>query len=164
MCVTLKNRIIKITLVIFIFLFITTCYSQNDKSKIDYFISKAKQIDSELNNFTKIEKYKDSIGSKNFYTLNDTLQKIEISTIENNTLKKVNWYYHNTTLFYIEKLWNDITSQKLIDSEKIIIEKNKIIAWLNANNQLIDFNTNDYNQLCIQIIEFGNYLKNNKED
>jgi len=142
----------------------TQFYSQNYKGKIDFAISTAKQIDSDLNTFTKIEKYKDSISSKNYYILNDTIQKIEISTIENSTLKKVNWYYHNSTLIFIEKLWCDDVSHKTIDSEKIIVQNTKIIAWLNSNNQLIDFNTNEYNQLCLQIIEYGMYQKNLIED
>ena len=139
-------------------------FSQSYKGKIDNAIAVAKKIDSELSNYTKIEKYKDSISSKNYYILNDTIQKIEISTIENSTLKKVNWYYHNSTLIYVEKLWCDNVSHKTIDSEKIIVQNTKIIAWLNSNNQLIDFNTNEYNQLCLQIIEYGMCQKNLKED
>jgi len=142
----------------------TQFHSQNYKGKIDFAISIAKQIDSELDTYKKIEKYKDSISSKNYYTYNDTIQKIEISTIENNTVKKVNWYYHNTNLFYIEKLWSHNSNQKILDSEKIIIEKNKIVAWLNSNSQLIDFNTHEYNQLCLQIIEYGTFQKNLIED
>lgn len=142
----------------------TTTFSQNYKGKIDSTIYIAKQIDTDLNTFTKIEKYKDSISSKNYYINYGVIQKIEISTIENNTLKKVNWYYKNSSLIYIEKLWCDNARQKTIDSEKIIIQNNKIIAWLNSNNQLIDFNTSEYNQLCLQIIEYGLYQKNLIED
>ncbi|MDX2171949.1 MAG: hypothetical protein SFY56_02440 [Bacteroidota bacterium] len=154
----------RFVIILFLIVNVFLGFSQSYKGKIDNAIAMAKKIDSDLNTYTKIEKYKDSLSSKIFYTLNDTIQKIEISTIENNTLKKVNWYYQNINLFYIEKLWCENSTQKLIDSEKIIIESNKIIAWLNANNQLIDFNTNEYNQLCLKIIEYGTYQKNLIED
>jgi len=142
------------------FLIPLNSFSQNVTTKIDGIFSIAKQINADLNTYTKIEKYKDSISSKNFYTLNDTIQKIEISTSENETLKIVNWYYLNSNLIYIEQLWLKAKSFKIIDSEKIIIQNNKIIAWLNTNNQLIDFNTNEYNQLCLKIVEYGLIQKN----
>ncbi len=143
-----------------IIVFSTTRFlSQNCKGKIDDIISRAKLIDSEIAAYKKIEKYKDSTSFKNYYVLNDTIQKIEISTVEKFTLKRVNWYYHHSNLIYIEQIWSDTLNEKIIDSQKIIIQSNKIIAWLNTNNQLIDFNTNEYNQLCLQIIEYGLYQK-----
>ncbi len=160
----LKSRIIKITLVIFISLLITTCFSQNYKGTIDSVFSIVKQINSDLDSFTKIEKYKDSISFKNYYILNKELKKAEVSTIENGTLKNVSWYFYNSNLIYSERVWLDNKGIKIMDSEKVIVQNNKIIAWLNSSNQLIDFNTNEYNQLCIKLIEFGDYLKNDSLD
>lgn len=128
-------------------------FSQNDFPEVKTIQQKVNIINSSLGQLKIIQTQKDTLGFKKIY-FNDTIQKIEICSIENRNIeKKVAWFYVNKYPIYIEKNWTDIKSFKIIDNEKIYINNKKIILWLDFNDKPVDLNISENKTVCDMIID-----------
>lgn len=130
-------------------------FSQNDFPEVKIIQQKVNIINSSLGQLKILEIQKDTLGFKKIY-FNDTIQKIEICSIENRNIeKRVAWFYVNKCPIYIEKNWTDLKSFKVIDNEKMYLNNKEIILWLDFNDKPVDLNSSENKAVCDRIIDYS---------
>jgi hypothetical protein len=133
------------------------CYSQSDTS----FIHEAVQdIKNNLSTFKKIEKINTDKGTRFVFLKDKELKLITVNGLGPDIEKKVEWYYVNGQMAYIETNWVNTKTKNNVYQEKHYFSKGHLIAWLNPQKQMVDIGTVEFKKMDSELTAYGIKIKN----
>jgi hypothetical protein len=100
----------------------------------------------------------DSSGSKYIYTKNHVLQLVMVDYKEQDIDKKVEWYFSNRTLVYVNQTWTNLISKKIVDNEKVYLNNGHIIAWLDSQNKEQEADADKINAYDLLLAAYADHL------
>lgn len=93
-------------------------------------INKIKEeIKSNLSDFKKVQKSKDSTGYRNAYFKEKKLQLVSAFYNDTSTIKHVDWYFQKGQLIFSEQLWTDVKTKDTLNRERFYLQNERLIAW-----------------------------------
>ena len=118
------------------------------------------EIKNNLDNYQKIDSFKDSTGYRYEYKMDSELILIMIEykdrrDPEKYISKKVEWYFSNGYLIYSEQSWTDIATSKLVDSQKCYLNDQHMFAWIKFENETVDNTTQEFKAMDAQLVAYG---------
>ncbi len=141
-----------------------TVYAQTDEQKISAIDKIKEEIKNNLGTLTLSENIKvnDSLGSgyRRVYRKNTELKLVQVEHKETgglgkNISKKVEWYFSNGHLIYSELLWTDLSTNKVIDSQRLYLDDTHLIAWYKLDNKLMDVNSEEFKETDAKLRAYG---------
>jgi len=158
---------------LFFLLFSQVCFSQTHENQYPFVdliaieqdtaatlmnIDKLKdQIKSKIQEYQKIEKFKDNTGSRYLFVKDNQLQMVTVSFKENNIDKNVEWYFSDGQLIYSEQVWKE--SDKKINQEKFYLNNNHLIGWL-KDGKKVSKRSSEFQTTEGDLVAYGVKLKN----
>lgn len=145
--------------------------AQTDKQKISSIDKIKEEIKNNLPTLTLSENLSvnDSIGNgyRRVYRKNAELKLIQVEYKEagglgKNISKKVEWYFSNGTLIYSEVLWTDLSTNKVIDHQKLYLDDTHLIAWIKSGDVSVDANSKEFKETDANLRAYGMELAKTK--
>jgi len=133
-------------------------YAQIYNQQITDIDKARREIKNNIQNFQKIEKIRDSTGSRYVYFKEKELQLITVFCEDKNIDKSVEWYFSNGQLIYSEQIWTDTKSSKTIDNEKFYLSNGHLIAWTKENNP-VDNTSQEFKDVDVQLFTYAEKIK-----
>ncbi len=119
-------------------------------------------IKNNINNFQKIEKYKDSLSFRNVYFKDKVLQLVKVQQIDNKVEKNVEWYFLDEQMIYAEVIWINIETKQNINHEKCYLNRWQMIAWVNNENKFIDLKSTEFKLRESELVAYGKKMYNDE--
>lgn len=147
-------------------------YSQARKKQNSLLIANIEKTIQEtkynLDSFQKIEKINDTSSYRQIYKQGKELKLI---SIENKDMrdsgkyidKKVEWYFSNGQLIYSEQIWTDITTDKIIDTQKFYLHDQHLISWIKIENKIVDDTSQEFKDFDAEMTAYEIKLKKSAE-
>jgi hypothetical protein len=150
----------KTTIVFFTCIVLTFSVSAQTEKQTMLDIDKTiNDIKSKISTFQKIEKINTNDGYRFVFLKDKELQLITVRQIEENVEKNVEWYYVNGVLIYAETIWLDSTTKKIVKNEKLYLDSEHLIAWINTENKLVDNNSSEFKTVSTELVAYGIKIK-----
>jgi hypothetical protein len=132
-------------------------FAQTNKQQITDIDKARQEIRNNIQNFQKIEKVRDSTGSRYVYLKEKELQLITVNYRDKNVDKTVEWYFSNGQLIYSEQVWTEIKSNKTIDNEKFYLSNGHLISWT-KEDIIVDNNSQEFMDVDAQLTTYASKL------
>ncbi len=132
------------------FAIIQGVYSQTDKQQIANIEKATKEIKSNISNYQKTEKIKDSSGNRYVYKDGNELKLITVYFEDNDANKNVEWYFANGLLIYTQQVWTDRKTNKVVNNEKCYLNSGHLIAWT-KDDKLVDVTSDEFKMVSIDL-------------
>ncbi len=139
------------------FAIIEVVYSQTDKQQIASIEKETKEIQNKVGKYRKTEIFKDSIGNKYAYKDGNEIKLLTIYYQDTDANKNVEWYFFEEKLIYIQQIWTDKETNKIVDSKKCYLNSGQLIAWV-INDKLVDANSEEFKKVKIELGAYGKKL------
>ncbi len=113
---------------------------------------------SNLNNLKKIDIQKDNLGQRVAYFESNSLKIIKVYLTDNGIEKNIEWYYSDEKLIYSEANWEDISTNKIVNTVKCYFDNNHLITWIDFGNKFLDPNTDTFRERDSEMTIYGKKL------
>ncbi len=151
-----------ILLIIASFVLTHGSFTQTENQQVFDINQEVQKIKNNIQEFEKIEKFKDSTGYRYVYLKDNEVQIISVLFIDENIHKKVEWYFSNGELIYSEKIWTNIDSNIVIENELCYLGGRKLILWTKGND-VVDDTSKEFKDFESELITYCDKLSKERD-
>lgn len=129
--------------------------AQTDSVQIEKIKASVNEIRNNIQNLNKIEKFRDSAGTRNMYFKDKALQVVIAEAQEHNTRKKIEWFFINDQMIYCEQKWIVLPDNHIFNSEKIYVHNGHIIRWIRTDGSSTPPSSPEFKETDFYLNEYG---------
>jgi hypothetical protein len=134
-------------------------YSQTDKqiAETDKIVN---DIKNNRANYQQTKIVEDSISYIYIYK-KDTELKLEMMNYKDRRYdnryidKKVDYYFSNGHLIFVEQTWTDILPNKVVDNQKMYLDEKHMLAWIKNQNETVDVSSKEFKDIETEALAYG---------
>lgn len=137
--------------------FIHYVNGQTPKDKLKEIDRLKDSIEANKESFTKTEKVNNGVDLKWVYKDNGGIVLIEVTTLDENLIKHVEWYFNQNRLCYAEQEWRIPIENKITDRQKFYISEGKLINWV-KNGLTVSPDCAEFKEVSAQLAAYAETL------